>query len=44
MCENLAISNNLDYKSISCETVGVNYNNQFGHIKVPIEILEEKIK
>ncbi len=44
VCENLAISNNLNYKSISCETVGVNYNNQFGHIKVPIEILEEKIK
>ena len=44
VCENLAISNNLNYKSISCESIGVNYNNQFGHIKVPIEKLEETIK
>ena len=41
--ENLALSNNLNYKSISCESIGVNYNNQFGHIKVPIEKLKESI-
>lgn len=42
--ENLALSNNLDYRSINCETIGINYNNQYGKIKVPLENLEEKIK
>tara|TARA_Y100000992_G_C21257077_1_gene489115 strand:+ start:58 stop:1167 length:1110 start_codon:yes stop_codon:yes gene_type:complete len=37
--ENLAISNNLDYKSISCEHIGINNNNQFGHIKAPLDLL-----
>ena len=44
VCENLALSNKLIYKSITCETVGVNYNNQFGHIKVPLEILRKNVK
>ena len=33
MYENLAINNKLDYKSVSSEPIGTNYNNQYGHIK-----------
>ncbi len=43
MYENLAINNKLDYKSVSSEPIGTNYNNQYGHIKVSIENLEKKI-
>ena len=41
--ENLARTNNLNFTSISCEPVAFNFTNQLGHIKVPIEVLEEKI-
>ena len=43
MYENLAINNKLDYKSVSSEPIGTNYNNQYGHIKVSIKNLEKKI-
>ncbi len=44
MYENLAFNNKLEYKSVSSEPVGINYNNQYGHIKVSIDNLEEKLK
>ncbi len=42
--ENLAISNNLDYSFINCEHTGMNYNNQFGHIKVPLDLLTKTLE
>lgn len=44
MYENLANSNNLIYKVISCRPEKFDYQNQYGHIKVPINKLEETIK
>lgn len=44
MYENLAKSNNLIYKAISCRPEKFDYQNQYGHIKVPINQLEETIK
>ncbi len=44
MYENLAFNNKLDYKAISCEQTGTNFDNQYGHIKIPIEKLEKFIK
>ncbi len=44
MYENLAFNNKLEYKSVSSEPIGINYNNQYGHIKVSIDNLEEKLK
>mgnify|MGYP001279076892 CR=1 FL=1 len=43
MYKNLALTNKLDYTSISSEPIGINYNNQYGHIKVSIQDLEKKI-
>ena len=44
--ENLAKKNNLDYKSIISKPIKFNYQNQHGHIEVPLnklkEILDEK--
>ena len=42
--ENLAMTNNLNFSSIVCEQIGSNFSNQLGHIKVPLNILENKIK
>ena len=42
--ENLAHTNSLKFSSIMCEPLAYNFSNQLGHIKVPINILEEKIK
>jgi len=44
MYENLALKNNLNYQSISGDVEKFGENNQFGHIKVPMELLEEMIK
>ena len=44
MIENLAIKNKLFYKPLNCETNKFDHSNQFAHINVPIEKLEEFIK
>ena len=44
MYENLALSNDLNYKSVNCDPIGVNYHNQLGHIKVSIDTLKKTIE
>ena len=44
MYENLAFNNKLEYKSVISEPIGINYNNQYGHIKVSIDNLEKNLK
>ena len=41
--ENLALSNDLVYDSISCKSEVFDLKNQFGHIKIPIDILKKKL-
>ena len=41
--ENLALTNGLVYKSISCEPENFKTNDQFGHINVSIKRLKETI-
>jgi len=42
--ESLATVNDLNFSSVICEQIGTNFSNQLGHIKVPLDILENKIK
>tara|TARA_B100000029_G_scaffold269629_1_gene264970 strand:- start:7618 stop:8724 length:1107 start_codon:yes stop_codon:yes gene_type:complete len=42
--ENLAKKNKLVYNCISCKSSKFDQNNQYGHIKVPINKLEEFVK
>ena len=42
--ENLAITNNLVYKSIACNPTNFDRSNQFGHIKISIEDLKQVLK
>ncbi len=44
MYRNLAKNNKLNYTSVSSEPIGINFNNQYGHIKVSIKDLEKKIQ
>ena len=44
MYENLATSNNLIYKVISCKPEKFDQQNQFGHIKIPINELNTAIE
>jgi len=44
MYENLAKNNNLVYKVISCRPEKSDYQNQYGHIKIPLEELEKSIE
>ena len=44
MYENLATSNNLIYKVISCKSEKFDQQNQFGHIKIPINELNTAIE
>ena len=44
MYENLAKSNNLIYRDVSCVPDRYNYQNQYGHIKVSIKELENKLE
>ena len=44
MYENLAKSNDLIYKSINCYSEKYDYQNQYGHINVPIKELEKSIE
>ena len=41
MYRNLAKNNKLNYTSVSSEPIGINFNNQYGHIKVSIKDLEK---
>ncbi len=41
--ENLAYKNSLVYKSIICEPLRYKFNNQQGHINIPLSELEKKI-
>ncbi len=43
VCENLALANNLNYKCIISDLIGENYDNQFGHIKVPLDLLKKTL-
>jgi len=42
--ENLAATNNLEFNSIICKPISHALGVQLGYIKIPIEILEKKIK
>ena len=44
MYENLARSNNLNYKVISCKPEKFDYQNQYGHINIPIMELKKTIE
>ena len=44
MYENLAKSNNLIYRDISCKPEKFNYENQYGHIKISIDELKNKLE
>ena len=41
--ENLAKTNNLKFKAIICKPISNDHAKQLGHIKVPINILEQKM-
>ena len=41
--ENLALKNNLKFDSIIIELENIDYDKQSGHIKIPLNILEEKL-
>ena len=43
MYRNLALSNKLNYTSVISEPIGINFNNQYGHIKISIQDLEKKL-
>ena len=42
--EDLSIKNNLMHSSISCNSDAITQDNQFGHVKVPIEKLDKILK
>ena len=42
--KNLAISNNLNYKSIECDSNEFDLQNQYGHINVPINKLKDTLE
>ena len=42
--ENLAKTNNLKYDSIECNAISHDEAKQLGHIKIPLNILKEKIR
>lgn len=44
MYENLAKTNNLIYKVISCKPEGLDSKNQYGNIKIPIDELKKTIE
>ena len=41
--ENLALKNNLKFDSIIIKLENIDYGKQSGHIKIPLNILEEKL-
>ena len=43
MCENLALKCNVDYDCISVVPEKYNLNNQMGHIKIDLNLLEKKL-
>ena len=42
--KNLSLSNDLNYQDISIKPSKHDYKNQYGHITIPIPILEKKLK